>query len=428
MARSGWSRTRTRPSSASTRSRSPRPSARCRAATARRRRSPRSSTHVMKNAGATQRASAECAQQLIERHCVGCHADFDLKPGMSNTQKDTAALRFMLAQDGWIDPGDPEGGRLHNRVWGNGAEKIMPANGRELIANDPAYKALLWTLDEFVAKAPASADIGIPEPMTVIARWLIGAGDSARPSALRGHGAAAVREPAAHAAGRIHLRHRGAGGRCGGQPLCGEPSAAGNDRQGRGRRGELRAVRRAAGRAASACRSASAATGACLWRTTSSHNIFVFEPGTNTPRVYFHSDSFNQPNDMAIARDGTIYASDPNWKRRDGQVWRIVPGADGNGARRADDAGGASSTPPTASISARTRRRSMSANPRRARSGPIGSMAPSSRAPRLVKKFPDFSIDGMRTDIDGRHLCGAHSERHDRGADAGRQDRARNSR
>ena len=34
---------------------------------------------------------------------------------------------------------------------------------------------------------------------------------------------------------------------------------------------------------------------------------------------------------MAFAPDGTLYASDPRWRRRDGQVWRIVPGADGLG-------------------------------------------------------------------------------------------------
>ena len=65
-----------------------------------------------------------------------------------------------------------------------------------------------------------------------------------------------------------------------------------------------------------------------------SHNIFVFLPGANLPRVYFHSDKFNQPNDMALARDGTLYASDPNWRRRDGQVWRIVPAATEQGAVR----------------------------------------------------------------------------------------------
>jgi signal peptidase len=63
------------------------------------------------------------------------------------------------------------------------------------------------------------------------------------------------------------------------------------------------------------------------------HTIFAFDPGAATPRVYFRSDAFNQPNDMALARDGTIYASDPHWKRRDGQVWRIVPdGETGRGA------------------------------------------------------------------------------------------------
>src|SRR5688572_3016393 len=59
------------------------------------------------------------------------------------------------------------------------------------------------------------------------------------------------------------------------------------------------------------------------------HNIFVFDAGTNTPRVYFHSDAFNQPNDMAFARNGTLYASDPNFRGRSGQVWRIAPLTDG---------------------------------------------------------------------------------------------------
>lgn len=42
-----------------------------------------------------------------------------------------------------------------------------------------------------------------------------------------------------------------------------------------------------------------------------------------------NSDDFNQPNDMTVARDGTIYASDPHWKQHDGQIWRIHRSADG---------------------------------------------------------------------------------------------------
>lgn len=90
--------------------------------------------------------------QLIERHCLGCHSDFDLKPGLSDPQKDAAVLRFLLAQDGWIYAGDPEAGRLHNRVWGKGAEKVMPADGLRLIASEPGYRALLGTLDLLIAK------------------------------------------------------------------------------------------------------------------------------------------------------------------------------------------------------------------------------------------------------------------------------------
>ena len=107
------------------------------------------------------------------------------------------------------------------------------------------------------------------------------------------------------------------------------------------------------------------------------HNVFVLERGASEPQVYFHSDDFNQPNDLTIAADGTIYASDPSWRRRDGQVWRIARGPTARGAARRWRST-ASSAPPTASISAPMDRRSMSTNPRRARSGLIGSRTPSS--------------------------------------------------
>ena len=88
---------------------------------------------------------------LIEPHCLGCHSDFGLKSGQNDRQKDEAVLRFLLSQDGWVVPGDPQAGRLHIRTWGTGPERIMPANGRELLAN-PDYAKLLETLDLFVAK------------------------------------------------------------------------------------------------------------------------------------------------------------------------------------------------------------------------------------------------------------------------------------
>ena len=50
--------------------------------------------------------------------------------------------------------------------------------------------------------------------------------------------------------------------------------------------------------------------------------------------TYFHSDDFNQPNDLTVAADGTIYASDPNWKRHDGQIWRVREAPDGTSSAR----------------------------------------------------------------------------------------------
>jgi len=46
-------------------------------------------------------------------------------------------------------------------------------------------------------------------------------------------------------------------------------------------------------------------------------------------KVYFASSQFHQPNDLALATDGTLYASDPLFSAGTGQVWRIARNADG---------------------------------------------------------------------------------------------------
>lgn len=40
--------------------------------------------------------------------------------------------------------------------------------------------------------------------------------------------------------------------------------------------------------------------------------------GINEPRM-------NQPNDIAITQDGFLFASDPNWQDKTGNLWRIAP-------------------------------------------------------------------------------------------------------
>ncbi|WP_130583598.1 SMP-30/gluconolactonase/LRE family protein, partial [Bradyrhizobium sp. Leo170] len=132
------------------------------------------------------------------------------------------------------------------------------------------------------------------------------------------------------------------------------------------------------------------------------HNVFVIERGDSTPRVYFHSDLFNQPNDLAIAADGTLYASDPRFSSGSGQIWRITRDADGKGRGEV-----MSSTRPRMGV---TNGIDLS---------PDGTTLYVSESdsrqvwayrlegsrlldPRQVRRFADFEVDGLRTDTSGR--------------------------
>src|SRR3954467_6912428 len=53
------------------------------------------------------------------------------------------------------------------------------------------------------------------------------------------------------------------------------------------------------------------------------HNVLRIDVKTKAISVFAHNDAMNQPNDLAIAPNGTLYASDPNWKNNTGQLWRI---------------------------------------------------------------------------------------------------------
>jgi sugar lactone lactonase YvrE len=59
-------------------------------------------------------------------------------------------------------------------------------------------------------------------------------------------------------------------------------------------------------------------------------NVLVIERGETVAKTYFHSNDFHQPNDIAVAADGTIYASDPDFPHgTTGRIWRIARNPDG---------------------------------------------------------------------------------------------------
>lgn len=131
------------------------------------------------------------------------------------------------------------------------------------------------------------------------------------------------------------------------------------------------------------------------------HNIFAIPKGGTEPSVWFHSDEMNQPNDITIARDGTIYASDPNWKGREGHIWRVAKAADGTVQGQIMPAPRAMGTTNGIDLSpdGKTLYVGESSN------GQVWSYAIRGNEltdAKLVKAFQPDTIDGLRTDIIGR--------------------------
>jgi sugar lactone lactonase YvrE len=112
----------------------------------------------------------------------------------------------------------------------------------------------------------------------------------------------------------------------------------------------------------------------------------------------------NQPNDLAIAADGTLFASDPDWKKGTGQLWRI--GRDGKTTRVAADMGttnGIEVSPDGKTLYVNESvQRNIWAFPIAA-DGSLGKK-------RLLKKFDDHGFDGMRCDVDGNLYVTRHGK------------------
>jgi len=125
------------------------------------------------------------------------------------------------------------------------------------------------------------------------------------------------------------------------------------------------------------------------------HNILRIDPATRAVTVFAHSDEMSQPNDLAIASDGTLYASDPNWNDGRGQVWRIDK--DGSVKRVADKMGTANG------IEVSPDGKTLYVNESAQRNVWAFSIAPdrSLTNKRLLKKYEDHGFDGMRCDVDG---------------------------
>lgn len=56
------------------------------------------------------------------------------------------------------------------------------------------------------------------------------------------------------------------------------------------------------------------------------HHIFAVDRESHAVSVVVRNDDMHEPNDITITAGDVLYASDPDWKRVNGRVWRIEDG------------------------------------------------------------------------------------------------------
>ena len=134
------------------------------------------------------------------------------------------------------------------------------------------------------------------------------------------------------------------------------------------------------------------------------HNVLKVDMKTKKISVLAHEPNMNQPNDLAIAPDGTLYASDPDWDKGTGQVWRInVHGTTTLVAEKMGTTNGIEVSPDgkTLYVNESVQRNVWAFDI--AKGGTL-------RNKRLLKKFDDFGFDGMRCDADGNLYITRHGK------------------
>ena len=144
--------------------------------------------------------------------------------------------------------------------------------------------------------------------------------------------------------------------------------------------------------------------GAMLIADYTNHNVLRVDMATRTIDTLAHEPGMNQPNDLAIGADDRVYASDPNWGASTGQLWRIDP--DGSVALLESGMG------TTNGIEVSADERTLYVNESAQRN--VWAYDLSSKgevsAKRLLVRFDDFGMDGMRCDTQGNLYITRHGK------------------
>jgi len=125
------------------------------------------------------------------------------------------------------------------------------------------------------------------------------------------------------------------------------------------------------------------------------HNVLRIDPKTRKIAVFAHDKGMNQPNDLALAPDGMLYGSDPNWGQGTGQIWRFD--RSGKVKKVAADLGTSNGIEMSPDGKTLYVNESVQRNVWAWTRDAAGDL----KDKRLVRQFEDFGFDGMRADIDG---------------------------
>lgn len=125
------------------------------------------------------------------------------------------------------------------------------------------------------------------------------------------------------------------------------------------------------------------------------HNVLRLDPKTKQVSTFCHNEQFNQPNDLTINKKDVIFASDPNWKKSTGQIWRI----DRNG--KASLLEGAMGTTNGIELSPDEKTLYVNESVQRKIWAFDVSAEGNLSNKRLFYTFKDFGMDGMKCDKNG---------------------------
>ncbi len=134
------------------------------------------------------------------------------------------------------------------------------------------------------------------------------------------------------------------------------------------------------------------------------HNILRVDLVTRAIEIFAHEPSFHQPNDICIAASDILFASDPDWQRSTGQIWRV----DVDGSVTLLESGMGT----TNGIEVSPDEKILYVNESVQRNVWAYDLSAGGEISnkRLLIRFPDFGMDGMRCDVDGNLYITRHGK------------------